>query len=148
MHSGNKRSRLERLMRLTGALGRLEELRMLADYTDKQISPQAGFDAVSAAEKFIQAVERGFDLDKLVAQPDSGREPEQGGKVEEPDSGREWVDSRKPIIPPFSLDEVQRKARENWLRLRAEAVPDANNASQDDAADAHAEKGADHDGGE
>jgi hypothetical protein len=51
---------------------------------------------------------------------DAGKGPDPSNKVEEPDSGQDWVNSEILNISPHSLQEQQRKARENWMRFRAQ----------------------------
>jgi uncharacterized protein (UPF0332 family) len=102
---------------LAGALARLEDLRLLADYTDKHLDQRSASGAVSLAERFVQAVESVFGL----TVHDAGQKLDPGDKVEEPDSGKDWVNAEILTISPYSLEEQQREARDNWMRFRARA---------------------------
>jgi uncharacterized protein (UPF0332 family) len=89
--------------KLSGALGRTESLRLMADYT-------------------------GTPLDAKTA----GHSNQPDGVSEPGDATREAHDQ---TLKPLSIAEMQRQARENWLKLRQEIIETAKGASPSAARD-------------
>jgi uncharacterized protein (UPF0332 family) len=105
--------------KLAADLSRTESHRIKADYTGIEIGREIAEEAVGRAEVFVQTVERVFSLDEssMAAEyKDNDRSPDD--KVSEPNTEPESREPRKIDIPPFSLEEERRKARENWLQIR------------------------------
>jgi uncharacterized protein (UPF0332 family) len=108
---------------LASSLGRAESLRLMADYTAKQIDRDAGIQVVARAETYVLTVERAFDLAHSHEPETSGSE-QQRPRAKDIDEIREraaeeWARMREaPEGSSPSLDEVRAKARESWLQLR------------------------------
>jgi uncharacterized protein len=103
---------------LASALSRAEGLRLLADYTDTEISVGAATDAVSQAEKFVDTVGRVYALDEAYVDEKLATKGSEDGKVSEPDIDKESIQPKELRANRYSLQDAQRQSRENWLRLR------------------------------
>jgi uncharacterized protein (UPF0332 family) len=108
---------------LARSLSRTEGLRLRADYTGTQIDPKKAADTVAEAEAFVATVERTFELGAPHLEADRDHDKPKGGDtVSEPDVGVQQWKANYPHPNPFSLEDEQRQARENWLRLRQQAT--------------------------
>jgi uncharacterized protein (UPF0332 family) len=105
--------------KVSAALGRAEYLRLLADYTGKSLDANTAKDTVTRAETFMSSVEKAFALDgpSIPNSLENGGPPEQD-KVREPDAATERSGTTYASIKPISIEDIQRRARENWLRMR------------------------------
>ena len=130
---------------LARSLSRTEGLRLRADYTGTQIDPKKAADTVAQAEAFVATVERTFDLGEphLEAGRDDNK-PAGGHTVSEPGVGVQQWQTNYPHPNPLSLEEEQRQARENWLRLRQQAINAEVDIDKERAADQTAENDRSH----
>jgi uncharacterized protein (UPF0332 family) len=99
------------------ALNKTESLRLQADYTGLQIDRPTAEGAVARAEVFVRTVEREFGLEGMAAQtdlsPDGSKtidEEKQEGSV------RDHTSETSAASHPWSLEETQRRAAEDWRR--------------------------------
>jgi len=90
---------------------------------------QSGRIDLALAEAFVAAVRREFVLhESATPRGLESNSPDRGDKISEPGDAEAQSESDYPRGQPFSLEEVRRHARENWLRLRQQkrdAAPDA-----------------------
>jgi len=103
---------------LAGELSRTESLRIKADYTDLEIEPKIASEVVEKAERFVQTVERVFNLDESsLATEYKNDNSNHDDKVSE--TGGVSKIGKMDVRPqPISLEEIRREARENWLQSR------------------------------
>ncbi len=122
---------------LAAALGRTETLRLRADYTGKPIDAKTATDTLALAEAFVATVRREFALqESATTRGLESKNPGRGDKISEPGNAAVQLGSGYPpgqpfALEPFSLEEVRREARENWLRLRQQKREAALDAGQD-----------------
>jgi uncharacterized protein (UPF0332 family) len=95
---------------VANALSRAENLRLMADYTAKEIEPAAAAHLLMHAEAFLEAVGRAFDLDFSMTAA--------GGQEHAPPT-------------PDPREEQRRQGRENWLRMRGKAPESAKEGGRD-----------------
>jgi uncharacterized protein len=101
---------------LGAQLGRLEALRISADYTAVNTELEDAATAVEKAALFIAALEGSFSLDESsLAKEVEERNANRGGKISEPRSPERRSSSE---MPPLALEEARREARENWRKYR------------------------------
>ena len=124
--------------KLSGALGRTESLRLMADYTGTALDAKTAADTVTRAEAFVSAVEKAFSLNESATTNDlQEKGPDQEHKISEPGLATEQSESEYARIKPGSLEEIRRQARENWLQLRrrnvgvAKGISDSKHAGRD-----------------
>lgn len=109
--------------KLSGALGRTESLRLMADYTGTALDAKTAADTVARAEAFVSAVEKAFSLNEsAIANDLQGEGPDQEHKISEPSVAMEQSESDYARVKPVSLEEIRRQARENWLQYRQQNV--------------------------
>jgi uncharacterized protein (UPF0332 family) len=103
---------------LAAGLGRTENLRLRADYTGDDIDASTAAGTVARATEFVTTVGRAFGLHESSAATGLDEEtPNHDVKVSEPDVGFKR-DTGYANPSPFSMEDIRRRARENWLRLR------------------------------
>jgi uncharacterized protein (UPF0332 family) len=149
---------------LGSTLSRAEHLRLMADYTAKEIDAGTAGKLVEQAELYVRTVERVFDLQpsrdlESDGQPALARQEQgdhSGGEkgpselstgVDEAENsrrrGREnWLKVREQRLESGSptLEEIRAKGREDWLKLREQRrqgspSPDDDRTHQDQTAD-------------
>jgi uncharacterized protein (UPF0332 family) len=99
---------------LATELSRTESLRIKADYTGAEIELSEATEVVQNAERFVQTVERVFNLDdSSLANEYPNTNSRDDGKVSEPSL---------EIFDRSPLEELRRQARQNWLQLRQKEV--------------------------
>jgi uncharacterized protein (UPF0332 family) len=108
--------------KLSGALGRTESLRLMADYTGTPLDAKTASDTVTRAESFLIAVEREFGLDESH---DLGKDNQHRQEQASERSSTQANDAEQQTLKPFPLEEMQRRARENWLKLRQQNLEEA-----------------------
>ena len=109
--------------KLSGALGRAESLRLMADYTGTALDPETAADTAARAEAFVSAVEKAFALNQSAITNDlQNKGPDQEDKISEPSLSTEKSESEYERLKPASLEEIRRQARENWLQLRPQNI--------------------------
>jgi hypothetical protein len=109
--------------KLSGALGRTESLRLMADYTGTALDAKTAADTVARAEAFVSAVEKAFALNESAITNDlQNKSPDQGHKISEPSLATEQSESDYVRLKPVSLEDIRRQARENWMQLRQQNV--------------------------
>lgn len=108
--------------KLSGALGRTESLRLMADYTGTALDAKTAADTVARAEAFVGAVEKAFVLDAPTVTDQRDNSPDQEGKISEPSHSTESSESDYARLKPVSLEDIRRQARENWKQLRQQNV--------------------------
>jgi uncharacterized protein (UPF0332 family) len=109
--------------RLSGALGRTESLRLMADYTGKALDAITAADTVARAEGFVSAVEKAFSLNEPAITNDlQDKGTDQEHKISEPSLAAEQSELDYARLKPVSLEEIRRQARENWRQLRQQNI--------------------------
>jgi uncharacterized protein (UPF0332 family) len=109
--------------KLSGALGRTESLRLMADYTGTALDAKTAADTVARAEAFVSAVEKAFSLNESAITNDlQDKGPDQEDKISEPGLASEQSESEYARLNPVSLEEIRRQARENWKQLRQQNI--------------------------
>ena len=121
--------------KLSGALGRTESLRLMADYTGTALDAKTAADTVARAEAFVSAVEKAFSLDSVITNDLKDRNSGQENKISEPSVAMEQSESHYGPVKPVSLEEMRRQARENWLQHRRQHVGVAKELGQSVASD-------------
>lgn len=107
--------------KLSAALSRTESLRLMADYTGKSLDAKTAVDAAARAEAFVSTVEKAFALGEASSSDnlkDDGSDQEH--KVSELSAAIE-KGNYEPL-KPISIAEIQREARENWLKLHRQNI--------------------------
>jgi hypothetical protein len=126
--------------KLSGALGRTESLRLMADYTGTALDAKTAADTVARAEAFVSAVENAFALNESAITNDlQDKSPDQKDKISEPSLSTTQSDSDYARLKPLSLEELRRQARENWLQLRRQNVGVSTGVAHSKDADRSAE---------
>jgi len=109
--------------KLSGALGRTESLRLMADYTGTALDANTAADTVARAGAFVIAVDKAFALNESAVTNDLPNEnPDPENKISEPSLSTEQTGSDYVPLKPASLEEIRRQARENWLKLRQQSI--------------------------
>jgi len=127
--------------KVAAALGRAESLRLLADYTGTALDPKTAADTVARAEAFVGTVARVFDLDEPSVEAKLENDgPGHEGKVSEPAAAAERGATDYSHLQPFSLEETRQQARENWLRLRQQAIKGQRDIAQERNSDRSAKE--------
>ncbi len=127
---------------LARVLSRAESLRLMADYTAKEIDARAAAELVEQAEEYVRTVAHVFDLQPSAIpeaersdgtlvdhtpdkQPSSIETGSAGDEIEEAQRrGREdWLKMRNKQLESGAptIEEIQAKAREDWLNLRRQS---------------------------
>jgi uncharacterized protein (UPF0332 family) len=126
---------------LGNELGRVESLRILADYTGKDIAPEEAADTVAKADLFVRTVERVFDLsESSLSKEYERKDSNHDDKVSEPVVAAAKIERQDVHLQQVSLEEQRRQARENWLRYRQQKLQDGNAASHEVVKEKAAEK--------
>ena len=121
---------------LAASLGRAETLRLRAGYTGTGIDLKTAVDTLARAEAFVATVAREFalyEVSKAIGS-ENGRSDD-GDKVSEPGYRIERIETPYLRAQAYSLEEERRKARENWLRLRAQGAADSSHIGHQRNAD-------------
>ena len=99
---------------------------------DFEIEPAAAAEVLRKAEFFVVTVERVFSLDESsMGSQWTTHAPDDSDKVSEPVVGVAKTQSKDAQLPPISLEETRRHARENWLRLRQQGKEGAARSAHD-----------------
>ncbi|HEX4153717.1 MAG TPA: HEPN domain-containing protein [Steroidobacteraceae bacterium] len=128
---------------LAGSLSRAEALRLQADYAGTEIDPKAAAGAVTQAETFVNTVERAFPLEESVHDARAENKPGHNDKVSDVNAANQYAEIRSAELQPYSLQEEQRKARENWLKYRKQEMSSEKGGrkERDAGRDAAADRG-------
>ena len=122
--------------KLSGALGRTESLRLMADYTGTALDAKTAADTVARAETFVSAVEKAFSLNEsAIANNLLDKGSDQEHKISEPSVAMEQSESDYARVNPVSLEEIRRQARENWLQYWQQRVGVAKELGHSKAAE-------------
>lgn len=126
---------------LGNELSRVESLRILADYTGKDIEPEEAADTVAKADLFVRTVERVFDLSESSLSKECERkDSNHDDKVSEPGVTSAKIERQSGHLQQVSLEEQRRQARENWLRYRQQKLQDGSTSSREGVKEKAAEK--------
>ncbi len=130
---------------LAGELSRTESYRIEADYTAVEISAETATKVVEKAELFVQTVERVFSLDESSLSTEyENHNPNPDDKVSDADGALSESEVRQRSLPPISLEETRRQARENWLRFRSQNLQSAKTSIHEGAKEQGAEEDQSH----
>jgi uncharacterized protein (UPF0332 family) len=119
------------------ALSKTESLRLRADYMGVPIDRPTAEGAVARAEVFVRTVEREFGLEGMATYVDINPDASKNMDEEKQSSSvRDHAAETSATSLPWSLEETQRKAAENWRRnyydKRAEHGPQVDSSPTSD----------------